>query len=359
MRFEVQMMSKIKKWINFFQSKYNEQEGRRALILLYFQIVLILILITLSIMVVVLQNENELMYFILVISLLIIQLVALKLNTVSKYNISALLTMISAIIGPWVSIFFDASIRMGDVIPIVYIVLIIHLSSIFLSLKTTILLTVIQFIALIVLCVTSPALLELNMASLFSFFIIASVLVGLASYINKLQIEQIENQNQKYIEKDKEMRELLIHDSMTGLFNRAYINEIIKTPNFLHKYSIFMFDIDGLKEANDKFGHLEGDQLIVNTAKVIKKCFRENDIVARMGGDEFIAILPDTNAQTAETIRLEIDKYVQIYNKECLKKHLCLNLSYGYASSENKNSNIEDLMKIADDQMYAHKNSKT
>lgn len=353
------MVNIIRRIVVSFQSKYNEQDSRRALILLYFQVALSVILMALAIMLLILQNENELLYVILVLALLVIQIVALKLNTQSKYTISASLTMFSAIIGPWISIILDESVRMDDILPVVYIVLIIHLCSIFFSIRITIIVTIVQFIALIILCLTSPALLELNVASLFSFFIIGSLLVGLASYINKKQMEQIENQNLKYLEKEKEMRELLIHDSMTGLFNREYINEIIKSSSLMSGYSVFIFDIDGLKEANDRFGHSEGDQLIINTANVIKKCFRETDIVARMGGDEFIAIVRDTDEQIVEKIKSAIDKNIQIYNDECSMNHLSLNLSYGYASAVSDNTNIETIMKKADDQMYAHKNSKS
>jgi len=92
---------------------------------------------------------------------------------------------------------------------------------------------------------------------------------------------------------------------------------------------------------------------------VIKKCFKDTDIVARIGGDEFIAILPDTNEQIAETIRKEIEKNIQAYNQENSKNHLSIHLSYGYASKTSGNDSLEHLMKIADDQMYTHKKSKS
>ncbi|MDD3122835.1 MAG: GGDEF domain-containing protein [Candidatus Izemoplasmatales bacterium] len=352
------MRKKINDKILAFKSKYNEQDGRRAIILLYFQIVLSSILVTLAIMLLILQHDTEILYFSLVVSLLIVQLIAIVFNSSGKYKISALITMICAIVGPWVSILFDESVRMGDVLPIMYIVLVIILSSIFLTIKITLILTLIQFVAVTIFCLSSPALLEQNIASLFSFFVIAAVLVGLSSYINQKQLEQIENQNLKYLEKEKEMRELLIHDNMTGLYNRAYINEIIHSIESSAHFSVFMFDIDGLKGTNDNFGHLEGDQLIISTAKVIKKCFKETDIVGRIGGDEFIAILPGTDEESAENIRKEIEEIINKYNLEYSKNHLSIHLSYGCASSTSENNSIERLMKIADDQMYTHKKSK-
>lgn len=352
------MIRKIQKSISSFQSKYDEQDGRRALILLYFQIVLITILVTLSIMLLILKRDNQILYLSIVLPLFVVLVIALVLNTSLKYKLSALITMLCAIVGPWVSILFDEKVRMGDVIPMMYIILIILLSSIFLSIKTTLYLTITQLVAITIFSLSSPSILEMNIASLFSFFIMAAVLVNLGSYINQKQMEQIKNQNQKYLEKDKEMRELLIHDQMTGLYNRAYINEIIQSRDFNKIYSIFILDIDGLKEANDNFGHLEGDQLIVNAAQFIKKCFRETDIVARIGGDEFMAILPNTDNQMAESIGLEIEKNIKVYNKNCEKNHLCIYLSYGYASATNENDSPEDIMKHADYQMYSHKKSK-
>lgn len=352
------MINRLKLALIAFQSKQDEHNGRRALILFYFQIVLSVILVALGIMLLIVQNPNEYLYLSIVVLILALQLFAIKLNLSNQYKLSASLTMFAAIVGPWISIAFDTSIIMGDIIPLVYVILIIHLSSMFFSLKTTIVLAIIQFVLILVLSLSSPAILEQNIASLFSFLIIASVLVGLGSYLNKKQIEQIEEQNLKYLEKEKELQQLINHDSMTGLYNRTYINRIIESHKFTEPFTVFILDIDGLKESNDKHGHLEGDQLIISASKVIEKCFGKEDIVARIGGDEFMVILLNSNKEMVEKIKVEIDNNVLAYNTKCAKNHLLLNLSYGYASSTQDNSDIESLMKIADDQMYSHKNSK-
>ncbi len=352
------MIDKIKQIFQNFLAKYNEQDGRRALILFYFQHVLIVILISLIALLLALHYDNEVFYLSMIISLLVIIIVALRFNLAGKYKIASIITMISATIGPWLSIIFDESVRAGDVIPMIYIVLIVHLSSIFFSLRTTILLAIVQFIGVTVLCFTSPELLAQNLPSLFSFFIIASVLVVLGSYINKKQIEQIEDQNLKYLEKDIEMRDLLIHDPMTNLYNRTHLNDIMQNENALKNYSVFMFDIDGLKKINDKFGHLEGDNLIINAANVIKRCFRESDMVGRIGGDEFIAVVYGADLKLTQEIRDKIHYEVEAYNKNCSHKHLILNLSCGYAISSIEKVKFENLMRIADDRMYEMKNSK-
>ena len=86
---------------------------------------------------------------------------------------------------------------------------------------------------------------------------------------------------------------LSFHDKLTGLFNRAYFEEELKRlDNERHlPLSIIIGDVNGLKIINDAFGHYEGDKLLVSAAKILNTLCRQDDIVARWGGDEFIVLL--------------------------------------------------------------------
>lgn len=165
-------------------------------------------------------------------------------------------------------------------------------------------------------------------------------------------------QYEKILESEKELKYLSLHDSMTGLYNRTYINHILSDGIKDCKACVFMFDIDKLKYVNDNYGHVEGDKLISSFAEILKKSFRETDIIARIGGDEFIAILYDAGEEIIKEIRERIINLIRANNDNLKAKHLELSVSIGYAMPEKENDTIEDLIKKADEQMYANKARK-
>jgi len=119
-----------------------------------------------------------------------------------------------------------------------------------------------------------------------------------------------------------------------------------------------MFDIDKLKYVNDNFGHIEGDKLIKSFADILNQCFRKEDIVIKIGGDEFTAFLYDGDEKTAKSIKNRILNLIDRYNEKLEKKHLKLSVSIGYVINQNNNETIEDFMKKADNLMYRDKMRK-
>jgi diguanylate cyclase (GGDEF)-like protein len=142
---------------------------------------------------------------------------------------------------------------------------------------------------------------------------------------------------------------------MTGLYNRTYINQLLNDEVKDDKTIVFMFDIDKLKYVNDNFGHAAGDKLINSFAQVMEQCFRETDITARIGGDEFIAIVYNGDKEKAEMIHQRIIDLINENNENLDEKYLELSVSIGYVISENDNSTIETLMNKADGLMYENK----
>ncbi len=165
-------------------------------------------------------------------------------------------------------------------------------------------------------------------------------------------------QYEKLITSEKELKYLSFHDSLTGLYNRTYLNEMLSISKDAKYLAVFMFDIDKLKYVNDNFGHSEGDKLILSAAEIMKKCFRESDTVARIGGDEFLAILPDCDIEKAELFRQRINEAINIHNNNLSEKHLILSVSIGFAVSEDNIDTLENIMKKADELMYADKMGK-
>lgn len=150
------------------------------------------------------------------------------------------------------------------------------------------------------------------------------------------------------------LRYLGTHDVMTGLYNRAYYEEEMKRLSGGRQYpvSIIIADLDGLKEVNDSLGHQAGDNLIRRAAEVLKAGFRQEDVIARIGGDEFAVIMPLTDSPIAKDALVRVQTLVGLNNKYYGEPSLAISL--GFSTGE-KGSDLEDIMRAADDDMYREK----
>ncbi|MFA9377403.1 MAG: diguanylate cyclase domain-containing protein, partial [Lachnotalea sp.] len=152
---------------------------------------------------------------------------------------------------------------------------------------------------------------------------------------------------------EEQINYLSCHDSLTGLINRRCFENnlmIVDTISSL-PISIIFGDLNGLKLTNDVFGHKAGDILIQRTAEVLLKVCRVNDIVARIGGDEFIIILPKTDAKMTrkiiQRIKEELAKEI-VYGVKC-------NIALGFDTKTEFEQDIEKIMGNAEAQMYKDK----
>ena len=152
---------------------------------------------------------------------------------------------------------------------------------------------------------------------------------------------------------ENELLYLSYHDHLTGLYNRRYFEQELKnldTPENL-PLSIIMFDVNGLKLVNDSFGHDLGDVLLKKSAEAIKKACREDDIAARIGGDEFVVLLPKTAASEA----LQISNYIKELASNEKVANMELSISYGYDTKKTDNQSIIEIIANAENHMYRHK----
>lgn len=154
---------------------------------------------------------------------------------------------------------------------------------------------------------------------------------------------------------DRKLKYLSLHDQLTGAYNRFYFEEELNKPANRYKYplTIITFDLDGLKLINDTMGHDIGDQLLIESAELIRKSLRSSDTLARVGGDEFAAFLPQTDVRTAEKLVQQIRNNLEEYNLK--NDQLPLGLSIGVATADNPNIGLKDLYKRADDLMCRDK----
>jgi diguanylate cyclase (GGDEF)-like protein/PAS domain S-box-containing protein len=154
---------------------------------------------------------------------------------------------------------------------------------------------------------------------------------------------------------EEKLKYLSLHDPLTGLYNRIYFEEemtrIEKSRS--DTVGIISCDVDGLKLVNDTLGHNQGDNLLVAAAGVIQGSFREGDLIARIGGDEFSVVLPNTTDPAVENACQRIQEAVVSYN--ATNPELPLSISIGFAVSHGVHRNLKDLFKEADNNMYRKK----
>jgi len=147
---------------------------------------------------------------------------------------------------------------------------------------------------------------------------------------------------------------LSLHDYLTGLYNRSYFEEELRRLDARRSGTagVIIFDLDGLKLVNDAFGHPQGDALLIDAGRAIKSCFRESDVVARIGGDEFAALLPDVPPGRTEAACAKVRAKVAALNAE--RQGPPISLSIGYAVGPCPGA-MKELFREADNWMYRDK----
>ena len=179
--------------------------------------------------------------------------------------------------------------------------------------------------------------------------------VGLTIFIGILVVDLYHKVTKNMMEEQE--KALLIKraytDDLTKLHNRAFCSERMRELSLVKKipYTIINFDLNGLKQMNDTYGHTKGDELICYAAIVIEMAFADEGVVGRMGGDEFIAIIENDSVDFIEQLIEKFKNNIKDINKR--KPDLGLSISYGYAtSSEFENAKSEKVYNLADERMY-------
>lgn len=151
---------------------------------------------------------------------------------------------------------------------------------------------------------------------------------------------------------EEELRYLTFHDPVTGLFNKVFAYEEIARLNVERNlpFSIIVGDVNGLKLANDVFGHDAGDALLQDIAQTIKRAVRSDDIVARTGGDEFLILLPKTTEEDAERLLRRI-----LYEVKNRTRDTISSISLGTATKMKKEEDFHARIKEAEEKMYQYK----
>jgi diguanylate cyclase (GGDEF)-like protein len=158
----------------------------------------------------------------------------------------------------------------------------------------------------------------------------------------------------------EEMKRLATIDGMTGIYNRRHFllladHEWKRAQRYHRPVSFLMIDIDHFKQINDSFGHEAGDRMIVHLANLARDCKRDSDVLARIGGEEFALLLPETTLDQAMVLAERLRQHVLSNPLSVTSPAICASVSVGVAAQDAAMRDLSDLMKAADQALYCAK----
>lgn len=173
--------------------------------------------------------------------------------------------------------------------------------------------------------------------------------------------DELDQKNRELEDANRRLRKLSITDGLTELFNHRHVHELLheefeRSKRSGEPMSVAMLDLDKFKQVNDTYGHPTGDVILYETARILKDTAREIDMVGRYGGEEFIAILPQTDEDAAEQFAERVRRAVNEHLFRDEATEVRMTLSAGVASFPGEGIDDPDLLiKHADQALYEAK----
>lgn len=157
---------------------------------------------------------------------------------------------------------------------------------------------------------------------------------------------------------------LATHDFLTGIYNRMnFLNlaeiELDRARRYQGEFALVMLDIDHFKHVNDTYGHMAGDEVIKGLTSSIETRLRTTDVFGRLGGEEFLILLPETSLDGASIFAEKLRKSVELFPFHLAEQtiHITISLGISYYSYNMEDITIGDIMELADRAVYESKNS--
>ena len=182
---------------------------------------------------------------------------------------------------------------------------------------------------------------------------------GQQEYLHRIQ-NDLKKEIEDRIRAEEKLRYFAAIDTLTGAYNRgmglSFLENEVKTiRRKAGFFSVCYIDINALKYVNDHFGHGEGDELLILICQLITQATRDNDILCRLGGDEFIILFPNFKEEDAQKSIDEVIFNMEEKNKIQLKPYK-ISFSYGIVQVNHSNmKSIDEIIQQADNKMYEHK----
>jgi diguanylate cyclase (GGDEF)-like protein len=181
-----------------------------------------------------------------------------------------------------------------------------------------------------------------------------------------IELKEAKEKSERLVHKLKNansrLNDMAYTDALTGLYNHRYFQEslskeLARSAQYLSSVSLIIFDLDHFKKINDIYGHLAGDQVLINIANTIKKTIRPSDIIARYGGEEFAVILPETDITGVKVFAARLRRCVERIITKFEEKKIIVTISVGGTTFSPGQLEITKniLIKIADRGLYMSK----
>jgi len=199
-----------------------------------------------------------------------------------------------------------------------------------------------------------------QLAAVTALAVLLLSLVMLLSWILSLRNWNLNVRERR--EKEAEILYLSYHDELTGLPNRRYFieageREAARIRRYRRPLAVLILDIDHFKWINDTFGHLAGDRVLIRLSETLGLELREGDLLARIGGEEFILLLPETSLRPALDVAERVRQSVAEMGTEYEGQVVSITVSIGVTSTEDGQAELDTLWGTADDALYDAKES--
>lgn len=204
----------------------------------------------------------------------------------------------------------------------------------------------------------APAYATLTIAFVFLFaqgliILVTAAVVGFFSTQMRDSIAALNNQA-------SQMAELAHTDPLTGLANRRWLmdlltSEFARARRYRRPLSLLYIDLDGFKAINDRFGHMFGDEVLTGSGRSMRAVLRATDLLARIGGDEFAVLLPETNIDGAQNVTTKLRKSLAAYSQQLGPAVPPLTFCAGVAQLRETDTTIDDILARADEAQYLAK----
>lgn len=180
-------------------------------------------------------------------------------------------------------------------------------------------------------------------------FLIYIIVMGFSSIMETRRLMEIGM-------KARQFRTMAFHDQLTGLYNRNFYAEYTDGIDYAKKrYSVIMFDVNNLKKCNDNLGHAKGDELLIDSAKLIESVFKPVGKCCRVGGDEFCVVVQNGYDLDLELLLDNFKRLIKEHNEK-FPEHFPVQIAYGYAHySKEVDYDFSDTLRRADKVMYQRK----